>query len=68
MLRYFPVDAAKVEAIRVEPLAEAPPGVALAAKVTVDHEIALSAGEQAYRVVRPTAGGDLTFEIILEND
>ena len=68
MLRYFPGDAANVEGIRVEPLADAPAGAVLAAEVTVDHEIAFSAGEQVYRVVRPTAGGELTFEIILEND
>jgi hypothetical protein len=68
MLRYFPGDAAKVEGIRVEPLADAPAGAVLAAEVTVDHEMAFSGGEQAYRVVRPTAGGELAFEIILEND
>lgn len=68
MLQYFPADAAKVEGIRVEPLADAPAGAILAAEVTVDHEMAFSSGEQAYRVVQPTAGGELTFEIILEND
>ena len=68
MLRYLPGDAAKVEGIRVEPLADAPAGAVLAAEVTVDHEMAFSAGEQAYRVVQPTAGSELTFEIILEND
>jgi hypothetical protein len=66
MLRYFPEDAAKVEGIRVEPLADPPAGAILAARVTVDHEMAFNSGEQAYRVVQQTAGGALSIEIILE--
>ena len=68
MLRYFPEDAAKVEGIRVEPLADPPAGAILAARVTVDHEMAFNSGEQAYRVVQQTAGGGLNIEIILEQE
>lgn len=65
MLRYFPDDAAKVEGIRMEPLVGAPAAI-MAATVTVDHEMAFTSGEQAYRVVERTAGGELSIEIILE--
>lgn len=66
MLRSFSEDTAKVEGIRMEPLVGAPTDAILAAKVTVDHEMAFTSGEQAYRVVQRTAGGELSIEIILE--
>lgn len=68
MLRYFPEDAAKVESIRVEPLVGAPADAIVAAKVTVDHEMAFTSGEQAYRVIQRTAGGELSIEIILDQE
>lgn len=68
MLRYFPEDAAKVESIRMEPLVGAPADALLAAMVTVDHEMAFTSGEQAYRVIQRTAGGDLSIEIILDQE
>jgi hypothetical protein len=68
MLRYFSEDTAKVEGIRMEPLADAPADALLAARVTVDHEMAFTSGEQAYRVIQRTAGGDLSIEIILDED
>jgi hypothetical protein len=68
MLRYFPEDAAKVEGIRMEPLVGAPADAILAAKVTVDHEMAFNSGEQAYRVIQRTAGGDLSIEIVLDQE
>lgn len=68
MLRYFPEDAAKVEGIRMEPLVGAAADAVLAARVTVDHEMAFTSGEQAYRVIQRTAGGDLSIEIILDQE
>lgn len=68
MLRSFSPDTAKVEGIRMEPLADAPADAVLAARVTVDHEMAFNPGEQAYRVVQRTAAGDLSIEIILDQE
>jgi hypothetical protein len=66
MLAYFPADAARVEGVSIEPLQDAPPGSRLAARVTVDHEIAFQSGEQPYRVVQPADGAQFQIEIILD--
>jgi hypothetical protein len=66
ILAYLPADAASVEGVSIEPLADAPPGSRIAARVTVDHEMAFQSGEQPYRVIQADDGAEFQIEIILD--
>jgi hypothetical protein len=64
LLATVPADAAKVESIRVEPLESPPAGAAVALVVTLDHEMFLQSGEQAYTVVLPEGSDRFEIEMI----
>jgi hypothetical protein len=54
-LDYLTPDFAGVEAVRVEPLADAPAGSEFAVRVTLDHKMFLNPGLQPYHVVQGVA-------------
>jgi hypothetical protein len=62
----LPPDAAGVEAVRVEPLADPPAGGVFAVRVTLDHKMFLNSGLQPYQVVQAVEGGPLSIAIILD--
>ena len=67
MLRHLPSDAARVQGVRVDPLPDAPADASIAVRVTMDHEMFLSSGEQPYRVIQQSAGDEVDIELILDN-
>ena len=68
MLDYLPMDAAKVEAVRVEPFGVADSTSGAALRVTLDHEMFAQSGEQPYRVVLGEGGADARIEPVFEGD
>ncbi len=66
MLDYLPADAARVEGMTVEPMADPPADAELAVQVTVDHEMFLQAGEQPYTVVRRAGSAEVEIDLVRE--
>ena len=67
MLDYLPMDAAKVEAVRVEPFGVGDSTSGAALRVTLDHEMFAQSGEQPYRVVFGEGGADAQIEPVFED-
>lgn len=59
---------AKVESIEVEPLGQTLAEDAVGGLVTLDHEMFLSSGRQAYRVVRRADSETFDIEIVLDGE
>lgn len=67
MLDYLPMDAAKVEAVRVEPFGVGDSTSEAALRVTLDHEMFAQSGEQPYRVVLGEGGADAQIEPVFQD-